>query len=244
MTPAGWLSSDTLTVPTGAGGLYAFWIKVAANDTDTRSFRIELRINGTAYGSQRYDHAGEFISSVLRRHDRARSGRSAEPVGPQQLGQCADGRRAIRPAHPGHEHRRMRRQHPGTDRGPDPARDPHLRRGAPHMTYAPHPHRPWALLDGAGRREPGHRRGRQPRRRLPLGQGPHLWARRPRRRGLQRAASPRQGRTIRRRIGDRPRPAERQPTRSCTTSAHGSSVSTAPVGTVTSARSSTAPDGQ
>ena len=31
-------------------------------DTDTRSFRIEFRVNGTAYGSQRYDHAGEFIS--------------------------------------------------------------------------------------------------------------------------------------------------------------------------------------
>ena len=41
--PGGWLASDTLTVPAGAGGLYAFWIKVAANDTDTRSFRIELR---------------------------------------------------------------------------------------------------------------------------------------------------------------------------------------------------------
>ena len=60
--PGGWLSSDTLTVPSGAAGLYAFWIKVAANDTDTRSFRIELRLNGAAYGSQRYDHAGSFIS--------------------------------------------------------------------------------------------------------------------------------------------------------------------------------------
>ena len=60
--PGGWLSSDTLTVPALAGGLYAFWIKVAANDTDTRSFRIELRLNGTAYGSQRYSHVGEFHS--------------------------------------------------------------------------------------------------------------------------------------------------------------------------------------
>jgi hypothetical protein len=60
--PGGWLASDTLTVPSGAGGLYGFFIKVAANDTDTRSFRIEFRVNGTAYGSQRYDHAGTFIS--------------------------------------------------------------------------------------------------------------------------------------------------------------------------------------
>ncbi len=60
--PGGWLASDTLTVPTGRGGLYAFWIKVAANDTDTRSFRIEFRVNGTAIGSQRYEHAGTFIS--------------------------------------------------------------------------------------------------------------------------------------------------------------------------------------
>jgi hypothetical protein len=60
--PGGWLSSDTLTVASGAGGLYAFWIKVAANDTDTRSFRIEFRVNGTAYGSQRYSHVGEFQS--------------------------------------------------------------------------------------------------------------------------------------------------------------------------------------
>ena len=46
--PGGWLDDDKYIVPTGRGGLYAYWLAVSANGSDGEAIRIELRINGTA----------------------------------------------------------------------------------------------------------------------------------------------------------------------------------------------------
>jgi hypothetical protein len=48
--PGGWLASDALTVPTGASGIYAFWLDVQTdNGDDDQRTLVELRVNGTAY---------------------------------------------------------------------------------------------------------------------------------------------------------------------------------------------------
>lgn len=46
--PGGWLDDDKYVVPTGAGGLYAWWLRVSANGDDGEGVRFELRVNGTA----------------------------------------------------------------------------------------------------------------------------------------------------------------------------------------------------
>lgn len=49
--PGGWLDDDKYIVPTGAAGLYAYWLRVSANGSDGEAIRIELRLNGTADSS-------------------------------------------------------------------------------------------------------------------------------------------------------------------------------------------------
>lgn len=53
--PAGWLDDDKYVVPTGYGGLYAFWLTVSVDGADGELVRIEIRVNGTAVPpSQRF----------------------------------------------------------------------------------------------------------------------------------------------------------------------------------------------
>ena len=52
--PGGWLSSDALTVPTGAGGLYVFFLRIGADGSDDEYARVELRVNGTGYVDPRF----------------------------------------------------------------------------------------------------------------------------------------------------------------------------------------------
>jgi hypothetical protein len=48
--PGGWLAADTLTVPSGASGVYAFWVDVQTdNGDDDQRTLVELRRNGTAF---------------------------------------------------------------------------------------------------------------------------------------------------------------------------------------------------
>lgn len=53
--PGGWLASDTITVGTGRGGLYAYSLLVAADGDDNEAARVELRVNGTGHVSPRFD---------------------------------------------------------------------------------------------------------------------------------------------------------------------------------------------
>lgn len=53
--PGGWLGgSDSLTVPTGAGGLYSYNLRLNVDGDNNEACRLEMRINGTAYFSQRF----------------------------------------------------------------------------------------------------------------------------------------------------------------------------------------------
>lgn len=47
--PGGWLAADTLTVPSGAAGIYLVVLDVSTDEGDSgEATRIELRLNGTA----------------------------------------------------------------------------------------------------------------------------------------------------------------------------------------------------
>ena len=52
--PAGWLASDTLTVPAGRGGLYSLDLLIAADGDDGEACRVELRVNATGVISPRF----------------------------------------------------------------------------------------------------------------------------------------------------------------------------------------------
>ena len=45
--PGGWLASDKITIPSGATGLYEYWLEVRTDngDADERT-RVQLRVNG------------------------------------------------------------------------------------------------------------------------------------------------------------------------------------------------------
>ena len=52
--PGGWLASDTVTVGTGRGGLYAYSLLIATDGDDGEAARVELRVNGTGIVSPRF----------------------------------------------------------------------------------------------------------------------------------------------------------------------------------------------
>lgn len=53
--PGGWLGSDELEVPTGGGGLYAYWLRLNVDGNNGEATRVEIRVNGTGYVSPRFD---------------------------------------------------------------------------------------------------------------------------------------------------------------------------------------------
>src|SRR5262245_19659343 len=60
--PAGWLGSDELEVPTGAGGLYSYYLRCNADGSDGEAVRIEIRVNGTGYVSPRFALDSSVVS--------------------------------------------------------------------------------------------------------------------------------------------------------------------------------------
>ena len=57
--PGGWLASDTLTVPAGAGGLYEMFMRIRADEgTIGEQLRWQIRVNGTTVISGRIDNDG------------------------------------------------------------------------------------------------------------------------------------------------------------------------------------------
>lgn len=57
--PGGWLASDKITLPSGATGLYEYWLEVRTDngDADQRT-RVQLRINGVSTKSFFIDQDG------------------------------------------------------------------------------------------------------------------------------------------------------------------------------------------
>lgn len=51
--PGGWLGSDELEVPTGAGGLYSYTLRVNVDGDNNEAVRLEMRVNGSAFLSER-----------------------------------------------------------------------------------------------------------------------------------------------------------------------------------------------
>lgn len=64
--PGGWLSGDTLTVPTGGGGLYSWSLRVSVvNGTASQRTIVQMRQNSAAYMQWRIDHeAGTVFDQV------------------------------------------------------------------------------------------------------------------------------------------------------------------------------------
>lgn len=60
--PGGWLGSDELEVPTGAGGLYDYHLRCNADGSDGEAVRVELRVNGTGYASPRFALDSSVVS--------------------------------------------------------------------------------------------------------------------------------------------------------------------------------------
>lgn len=57
--PGGWLASDTLTVPSGAGGLYSYGLRVSTDDGDPgEQTVVNMRVNGSAVIQIRIDAEG------------------------------------------------------------------------------------------------------------------------------------------------------------------------------------------
>jgi len=57
--PGGWLASDAITIPSGGGGLYEYWLEVRTDngDADERT-RVQLRVNGAAVKAFFVDQEG------------------------------------------------------------------------------------------------------------------------------------------------------------------------------------------
>lgn len=57
--PGGWLGSDKLTVPAGAGGLYLFALAVTSSGGDAAgNTRVTLRLNGTEVSRAQHEQEG------------------------------------------------------------------------------------------------------------------------------------------------------------------------------------------
>lgn len=64
--PGGWLTgSDSLVVPTGAGGLYSYTLRINADGNNNEAIRPELRVNGTGYVSPRLPLEADLIVILL-----------------------------------------------------------------------------------------------------------------------------------------------------------------------------------
>lgn len=61
--PGGWLSSDTLTVPTGAGGLYEVMLRATTQNGATSGdfTRVVLRLNGVEAARMQEDNDGSQL---------------------------------------------------------------------------------------------------------------------------------------------------------------------------------------
>jgi hypothetical protein len=60
--PGGWLAADTLTVPAGAGGLYAYFLTATSQNGAAGEFtRIVLRRNGTEVNRDQKDNDGATL---------------------------------------------------------------------------------------------------------------------------------------------------------------------------------------
>lgn len=62
--PSGWLASDSLTVPAGAGGLYAYFVRVQTDNGETDEYTwFHLRVNGANVVSRKIQ--GEGTTAVV-----------------------------------------------------------------------------------------------------------------------------------------------------------------------------------
>jgi hypothetical protein len=60
--PGGWMSGDTATVPSGAGGLYSWGLRVSSDDGDVGEWtNVTLRINGVNHVLLRIHSEGSTI---------------------------------------------------------------------------------------------------------------------------------------------------------------------------------------
>lgn len=62
--PGGWLAADALTVPSGAGGLYLFYLEVLTdNGSASERTRVALYVNGSVLVSWNIDNEG--VNAVI-----------------------------------------------------------------------------------------------------------------------------------------------------------------------------------